>query len=154
MIRRLLPILFTPLVILSGFALPGPQMPDVEGQPTQLRQGALESYWFWHDEDGYHLRTTTQHDKHVFTGRIEFSRGEAWVKAYQLKPDDVVRLIGQRLEFHLATQRDLSGFDFRLEFGNSATVFLEIDGHKGVLDHVFVGRENAHPATDPFTVSP
>lgn len=130
------------------------QQPDLEGQPTQLHQGALESYWIWHDDDGYHLRTTTAHDRHVFSGHIECSRADAWVKAYQLKQDDFVRLAGQRIEFHLVTQRNLSGFDFRVDWGNSATFFLEIDGHKGSLDHVFLGRENTHPASDPFTVSP
>lgn len=153
MVRWILLGVFIPVVALPAFASPAQQAPDVEGQPTLLRQGALESYWFWHDEDGYHLRTTTAHDRHIFSGRVELSRGEAWVRAYQLRQDDVVRLVGQRIEFRLSTQENLSGFDFRIDFGNSATIFLEIDGHKG-LDKVFVGRENAHPSSDPFAVSP
>ena len=45
---------------------------DLEGQPTSMRQGALASYWIWHDAATYHLRTTTAHDRRVFSGQIEF----------------------------------------------------------------------------------
>ncbi len=134
----------------------GQQGPDFEGQPTQLREGAIESYWIWHDYDGYHIRTTTSHDKHVFHGQIQFSREPGWVKASALGPNDYVRVTGQGVEFHLVNQRNLSGFDFRVDYQNQATLHLELDDRKGpgVLEHVFVGRQNAHPVTNPFTVSP
>lgn len=145
-----------PVLALSAFTFQVQRAANVEGQPTQLREGALESYWIWHDYDGYHVRTTTTHDRHVFKGQIQFSREPAWVKPFQLRQDDYVRFTGQGVEFHLATQRNLNGFDFKIDYPNEATMHLEIDDRKGpgVLEHVFVGRENLHPTSNPFTVSP
>ncbi len=131
------------------------QSPALEGQPTQLRQGALVSYWVWHDDDGYHVRTTTAHDRRIFSGHIEISRGDAWVKSYQLRADDVVRLTGNRIEFRLVNQKNLSGFDLRLDWSGEATLYLEIDGQrvKSILDKIFVGRENSHLTSDPIPLT-
>jgi hypothetical protein len=130
--------------------------PDLEGQPSTLREGAMASYWIWHDGDGYHLRTTTAHDRRVFSGRIEFSGGSGWAKAYQLGPDDEVKLTPQGIAFSLATQRKLLGFDFRMDYPSQATLSLELDEDKSqkVVEHVFLGRNNAHPMTNPFTIIP
>lgn len=132
-----------------------PQSPDLEGQPTQLRQGAVESYWVWHDGEGYHVRTTTAHDRHAFTGYVEIVRGGVWVKPYELRPDDVVRLTGNRIEFRLSTQRNLSGFDLRLDWSSDATLHLELDGRGGnkILDKIFVGSENSHPTSNPIALT-
>ncbi len=154
--RRGLQFGLTLLLLGSGILLARtPQSPDLEGQPTQLRQGVLESYWVWHDGDGYHVRTTTAHDRHVFSGYVETARGGVWVKSYQLRPDDVVRLTGNRIEFRLNTQRNLSGFDLRLDWSSEATLHLELDGSGGqkILDKVFVGSENSHPTSNPISLA-
>lgn len=143
--------LFVLLVAPIGEAQRGP---DPEGQPTQLREGAMASYWIWHDYDGFHLRTTTATDRRVFAGRIEFSGGSGWVKAYQLGPNGEVKLTNQGITFRMPTERNLVGFDFRMDYNTQATLSLELDEDKGakVLEHVFMGQNNAHPITNPFTI--
>jgi len=128
--------------------------PDPEGQPTMLHEGALASYWIWHDIDGYHLRTTTAHDRRIFSGRVEFSGETGWAKAYQLRANDEVKLANDGIVFHLATDRNLNGFDFRMHSGSQATLTLQLDDDKGekILGHVFVGQNNAHPISNPFTI--
>lgn len=128
---------------------------DLEGQPSTLREGAMASYWIWHDSDGYHLRITTAHDRRVFSGRIEFSARSGWAKAYQLGPDDEVKLTNQGIAFRLPTQRNLKGFDFRMDYPGQATLSLELDEDKGqkVAQHVLLGQNNVHPNTNPFTIA-
>jgi PEGA domain len=128
---------------------------DLEGQPSTLREGALASYWIWRDTDGYHLRTTTAHDRRVFSGRIEFSGGSGWAKAYRLGPKDEVQVTNQGITFHLSNQRELKGFDFRMDHPTQAALSLELDDDKGqkVAEHVLLGRNNAHPKTNPFTIA-
>lgn len=154
--HRILILSFATLFMcLASTMIQAQRGPDPEGQPTMLREGALASYWIWHDSDGYHLRTTTAHDRRIFSGRIEFSGGNGWARAYQLKPNDEVKLTNQGFAFHLATERNLNGFDFRMDYGTQATLALELDNDKGpkVLEHVFVGQNNAHPISNPFTIS-
>lgn len=153
--RRILMLsIATLLVCLAASTIDAQRGPDPEGQPTMLREGALASYWIWHDADGYHLRTTTAHDRRNFSGHIEFSGGNGWARAYQLKPNDEVKLTNQGIAFHLATERTLNGFDFRMDYGTQATLSLQLDDDKGakVLEHVFVGLNNAHPISNPFTI--
>jgi len=128
--------------------------PDPEGQPSMLREGAMASYWIWHDNDGYHLRTTTAHDRRAFSGRIDFSGGNGWAKAYQLRGNDEVKLTNDGIAFHLATERNLNGFDFRMDSGSRATLTLQLDNDKGekILGNVFVGQNNAHPVSNPFSI--
>jgi hypothetical protein len=154
--RRLLTI---GLVSLFVFVMPpssGAQSgPDLEGQPSSLHQGAMASYWVWHDADGYHLRTTTAHDRRVFSGRIEFSGGSGWAKACQLGPNDELRLTNQGITFHLSNQRNLKGFDFRMDYPSQATLSLELDdvGSQRMAEHVFMGSNNAHPNANPFKIA-
>jgi hypothetical protein len=119
-----------------------------------LREGAMASYWIWHDSDGYHLRTTTAHDRRIFSGRIEFSGGSGWARAYQLRANDEVKLTNEGIAFRLATERNLNGFDFRMDYGSQATLSLQLDEDKGekVLEHIFVGQNNVHPVSNPFTI--
>jgi len=128
---------------------------DLEGRPSTLREGAKASYWIWHDSDGYHLRTTTAHDRRVFSGRIEFSAGSGWAKAFQLGANDEVRLTNQGIAFRLPTQRSLKGFDFRMDYPSQATLSLELDEDKGqkVAEQVSLGQNNVHPNTNPFTMA-
>jgi hypothetical protein len=127
---------------------------DPEGQPTQLRQGALASYWIWHDGSGYHLRTPTAHDRRIFRGRIEFSGGHGWVKAFQLGPDAELRLTHQGVTFSIPNQRAWVGLDFRMDYYTRATFTLELGENKGakVIEHIFIGQDNSHPVSNPFVI--
>jgi hypothetical protein len=154
--RQLLTIALVSLFVVMVSPMSEAQnSPELEGQPSALREGALASYWIWHDIDGYHLRTTTAHDRRVFSGRIEFSGGSGWAKAYQLGPKDEVQLTNQGITFRLSNQRELKGFDIRMEYPTQAALSLELDNDKGqkVAESVFLGRNNAHPQTNPFKIA-
>ena len=128
---------------------------DYQGQPSLLREGAEASYWIWHDRDGYHLRTTTAHDRRTFSGRIAFTGEGWWVKSYQLGAEDEVRLTNEGVHFRLRTQKTLEGFDFRMQPGTQSTFYLELDdtGAGKLREHTFIGHENLHPQSIPFSLS-
>ncbi len=153
--RRYLPaclVIF--LLLLAAPSTQAQRGPDPEGQPTQLRQGALASYWIWHDSDGYHLRTTTAHDRRVFTGSIEFSGGDGWVKAFQLGPNAELKITNQGVTFRIPNERALVGLDFRMDYDTRATFTLELGEDKGakVVNHIFIGQYNSHPVSNPFVI--
>jgi hypothetical protein len=127
---------------------------NVEGQPSMMQQGALASYWIWHDRDGFHLRVTTAHDRRTFTGLITFSGELGWARAYELGPEDEVRVTNQGIRFRILAEKNINGFDFRVGRGSQATVHLEINdmGPQKLLQSVFLGQNNVHPMSNDFTL--
>lgn len=142
------------VLLLSVSPAPAQRGPDPEGQPTQLRQGAMASYWIWHDNDGYHLRTTTAHDRRFFTGSIQFSGGAGWVKAFQLGPNAELKLTNEGVTFRIPNERALVGLDFRMDYNTRANFTLGLGEDKGakVIDHIFIGQDNSHPVSNPFVI--
>lgn len=132
-----------------------PSGPSPIGRPSLYHIGAPEAYWIWHDKGGYHVRTTTPHRTHVFSGVVtlpsdKFSLIERFGPAHK---DDYVRKVDNRIEFSFASDRNVDGFDLWATWPHEATFHLMIDGNTAT-NRVFIGLYNAHPAQDPFSIEP
>lgn len=128
---------------------------DEQGKPAAYNERTL-AYWIWRDSTGYHLRTTTENRRHVFSGWVELDRDFVLQTHFKQEGNDYVRKDGRRIEFRFSTAGNADGFDFRASWPYRTTFSLEIDGRAGndVLDRVFVGSRSVHPKSNPFSLVP
>lgn len=139
------------LVATTAFAWPG----GIEGRPRQL--GAPDDkagYYIWHDEDGFHLRTTGPGPRHRFRGTLTTNGEFAGVQLVRLEGDDgfVVRNGGQTLDIRFETWDQVDGVDLRIEGGDRLRFALELDGRRAPVDRIFLGEDGSHPERNPFTI--
>lgn len=120
------------------------------GRPADLRAGAPEAYWIWHDANGWHVRTTTETHMHRFTGRVWTNKGEVGnVHAQRLEVTDRFRKSGNSMSFDFQTQGGEDGFDFQVAESNCASFFLQIDGAVR-LDRIRIGASEKNPLGNVF----
>jgi hypothetical protein len=120
----------------------------IPGRPG-FASGSPESYWVWHDPEGWHLRTTTAHHAHRFHGVVEPVDGAiADLRPTRLEWNDRVRAIPRGIEFDFETDGAEDGFDWHVTSGCNR-FYLEVDGVPRP-DLVHVGREAHIPHEIPF----
>lgn len=125
----------------------------VQRQPERLRAGSTDGYYVWHDQNGWHLRTTTpQRSAHVFTGRIVSSDDIRSVTMVRDENDDRVTVNGHTLSFRFVTYAGIDGVNFRVGCTNSVTFELKQGGSRMPAYRIFLGHYGRAPH-DPFTVS-
>jgi hypothetical protein len=132
---------------------------DPRGRPEGFKEGDTARYAVWHDEHGWHLRTTTAKKKHHFTGKIEVEGGVLeHVHSFDLEKEgklaDHWKVSAKKHEvrFDFATDRGLDGINFHTSKDAKRLIFtLHIDG-KEETGRVYVGRRGQHPQTIPFTL--
>ena len=61
-------------LMLSGAEAGGAAL-DPRGKPMGFHTGDTVRYAIWHNENGWHLRTTTAKREHVFRGHIRVEGG-------------------------------------------------------------------------------
>jgi hypothetical protein len=128
---------------------------DPQGRPDHTKAGAPEHYALWHSKDGWHLRTMTKEHEHHFKGHIEVKGGEIEeVKPVKLEHNDHWKAEGTKITFDFSTKGGEDGIDWKVKGGKET--MLEFSLHIGekdptfVADRIHIGKENAHPASDPF----
>ena len=143
-------------VIVSAAALAqtnGSMPIDPEGMPPDTTR-----YSVWHDDQGWHLRTTSMNRQH-FSGAI-VARGATLRDVQPFPPagsgpqqDAFVESPDNRsINFDFTTSGGIVGVDFNdgdrsvLEF----TLAIGEDEPKFDPDRIFIGRMGAHPRTNPF----
>lgn len=124
-----------------------------EGQPRSFKAGLTHRYFVWHDQTGWHVRTTTAKEKHRFHGEVvaidgiigQLSPlpGERFDRA-KLSPNK------DRIIFDLITVKDLDGFDFKSEAKELRFKLFMDDKERPEL--VFVGLTAANPSLVPFVM--
>jgi len=118
------------------------------GRPA-FAAGSRESYWIWHDEGRWHLRTTTAARLHRFHGWVEPMDGRITdVRATRLEWGDRIRAVPRGIEFDFETDGAEDGFDWRVSSGCNR-FFLEVDGAPSP-DHVHLGGAGHVPVEMPF----
>jgi hypothetical protein len=127
------------------------QLLMTEGKP---KFGPLSEprYWLWHDEAGWHLRTTTAGQVREFSGRI-FAREGNFENITSTRPEGAdfkITRSPSAFEFVYKSVGAIDGLDWQsralcLEFQ------LSIDG-KNNPDYVRVGMMNQGPMVNPFTL--
>ncbi len=106
------------------------------GEPY-FQAGAGLGYYIWQDNDGVHLRTTTEGRLHQFLGTIR-SNGLIW-DARRVRPeaDDSLRRRPHQLDFSFRTADGLDGLDFQIDGGSEITFELYQDGvERPVFVHI------------------
>jgi hypothetical protein len=127
----------------------------VFGAPAGLKPGLPDSFWVYQDEQGWHLRTTTNNSKelHRFSGRIWITAG----KFSQAKPSrlelgqDSVKESSQRIEFAFDTMGVMDGVDWKLTGGQCIHFELLFQG-KPDASLIFLGAKKLRPPTNVFVV--
>jgi hypothetical protein len=130
---------------------------DPRGKPKGFHTGATVRYAIWHNDNGWHLRTTTAKREHVFRGHIRVEGGTfERIYSHDLEKEGKLRdwwRVGperHRVTFDFKTDRGLDGIDFRVSKSARRIHFeLHIDG-RPEPSHVFVGRFDQHPVAMPF----
>lgn len=157
-----LSLLATTALLTMSYAIAGEKL-HVQGKPENYDVGKTVRYAVWHDDDGWHLRTTTAKKQHHFRGAIH-------VKPGKMLSIDLVKLEGKgankdrfaigpeghNILFDFATDEGEDGFDFKVgPEGKEITWLLEVGENKGGLkkdkERIFVGKKGEHPDENPFT---
>jgi hypothetical protein len=121
-----------------------------EGRPPQFHSGQVESFWVWHDGNGWHVRTTTHTQNHRFSGRVWGLRGEVGnVRATRTEWNDRFHHEGNQMAFDFHTQGGEDGFDFGIAEGDCAQFYLLVDGQSNP-GRVFIGAGEKHPTGAAF----
>lgn len=133
--------------------------PDPQGEPTKMEGGKVQSWYVWHDKDGWHVRTTTKKMEHQFSGTVRVTGGQfKEVTASKLEQNKAVKdwwVLEDKdrtLKFDFKTNGAMDGIDFTL--GGKAddiTFTLKIDG-EDKTERIFIGKDSAHPKSNTFVM--
>jgi hypothetical protein len=130
---------------------------DPIGEPKGFHKGDTVRYAIWHNDRGWHLRTTTARKERQFKGHIRVEGGVfERIHSHDLEKEgrlaDWWRVGPKRHEvtFDFKTERGIDGIDFRVSKSAKRIRFdLHIDG-RPEPGRVFVGNFNQHPVQNPF----
>ena len=134
----------------------------VTGKPEDYKAGDTYRYAVWHDDDGWHMRTTTAKKEHHFKGAITVKGGKI-IEVKLVKGDRKDRFVlgpeKHNLIFDFTTDEGEDGLDFRCgKEADSIEWNLEIGGEdKGPVKkqpgRIFIGKKGEHPDEVPFTTT-
>ncbi|MGH2354019.1 MAG: hypothetical protein ACRDI2_06775 [Chloroflexota bacterium] len=122
----------------------------LQGRPD-VGAGDELGYWLWHDDEGLHLRTTTQGLQHNFNGVIRAAGDGRFFDVDRIRLDhsgENQDRVGvgpghQTIVFHFDTWSGADGIDFRLA-GQTFCVELLNNGHEAT-DVTHLGRDELRP---------
>lgn len=148
---------FIALTLVTLFAFPGAALAwpgSTEGTPRAFDAGDSRGFFIWHNDNGWHIRTTTHGREHVFTAVIKTDGRFVGVDGKKLENDDRVRLSPDRdtLHIRLETAGGADGVDFRVAGGDRLTFNLFMDGRPVDNDQIYLGRHGVHPRDNRFSV--
>ena len=128
----------------------------IQGRPHGLDAGDTNGWYFWHDDSGLHLRTTTPSDKdHPFEAVLTTTGGTFFdISKVRLEGADDIKLTdgGHRLVVKFHTYAGIDGVDFRTT-GDHLRLNLQEFGHQVPVSHIFAGHFDLHPNSNPFGVN-
>jgi hypothetical protein len=124
----------------------------VQGIPSTFHAGAAGGYYIWHDDGGWHLRTTTPvHRAHSFSGSIVSSDNIVVARQVRDEGSDSIAVNGHRLSFSFQTYNGVDGVDFRVGCTESVTFLLKAQGRYLPASRIWLG-EQGHSPSNPFTI--
>lgn len=136
---------------------------SVQGRPAGFDAGDIGHTYVWHDGTGWHLRTTDAADgPHHYSGTITASPGVHFsdVAKVRFEPDDHLYVDDHDvLHYDFTTYEGIDGINFRVSAcdGDRAHetlgFFLQKQGTDDNPAAIDLGRDDHHPASDPFTVT-
>ncbi|MHB8571824.1 MAG: hypothetical protein ACYDAY_02550 [Candidatus Dormibacteria bacterium] len=140
----------------------GPDGINVNGRPDSLDAGDRGATYIWHDQDGWHLRTTDPAGREGhYSGVIVPSAGVRFydLTTVRLEKDDHV-WIGEdgALHYSFATYSGIDGVDFKVsacagDRANEALRFtVRRDGEDEDAARIVLGDSHRHPDSSTFYV--
>ena len=126
----------------------------VQGRPAGLDNGDTNGWYVWHDDQGFHVRTTTPADKdHVFIGVFETGGQFTDVDKVRFEQADDLRLTdgGHKLTVKFHTHDGVDGVNFRVT-GDRLSLKLSENGDLVPRSRIFVGADGDHPEDNPFII--
>jgi hypothetical protein len=126
----------------------------VQGRPQGLDAGDTNGWYVWHDDDGFHVRTTTpSEDGHSFVGVFVTEGRFTDIDKVRFEAADDLRVTdgGHKLIVKFHTHDGMDGVDFRVT-GDRLSLKLSEHGSLIGTSHIFVGLTGAHPDDNPFTL--
>ena len=127
----------------------------IQGRPLSLDDGSTRGWYFWHDENGLHIRTTTPSDRnHVFTAVLTTTGTFTDVDKVRLEGADDIKVSdnGHRLVLKFHTYDGIDGANFRIAGGDALRLRLDQGGNLIDSANIFLGRSSVHPEHNPFTI--
>lgn len=127
----------------------------IQGRPLSLEPGGSPGYYFWHDDEGLNLWTTTPFaTEHTFTAVLTSNGHFRDVRHVRFDGQDDTQIVdgGHRLLARLHTYDGIDGVIFRIEGGDHVTLRLFLEGREIDPAFIYVGRFSVHPNGNPFTV--
>jgi len=126
---------------------------NYEGEPDMLNPNHILGAFAWHNNDGFHLRTTAIGEKHVFTGIIHTNGYFKDIDDRLFRDGDYYHLKDRdTIEFQFTTDNRSVGINFNVTNGDYTAFELYMDGHKISPMDVYVGKDGWHPGDYKFTL--
>jgi hypothetical protein len=127
----------------------------IQGRPKSLDDGSTAGWYFWHDDSGLHIATTTPSDKdHVFSAVLTSAGTFRDIDKIRLEGADDIKLLdgGHRLVVKFHTHDGIDGVNFHLDGGDQMKLRFDEAGRLVGPSRIFVGAFSVHPGADPFVV--
>jgi hypothetical protein len=133
------------------------EKPDPRGKPEGLKEGASRGWYVWHDDKGWHVRTTTKGHQHKFEGVIRVQEGrlkdprphelDGAARDWWKLSDDK-----QTLKLDLLTKGGKDGFNFKPDDEVKDIKFtLKID-NEPAPGKIYIGKMGLNPGQATFTL--
>lgn len=145
-------LFFCALMLLSSNAVCSAWPGYVEGRPYAFDPGDNFGFFIWHDEHGFHLRTTTFRLHRHFSGTIRSNGRFFDVDERRTEGRDRVHISrnDRKLDFDLYTSGGTDGLDFKVKNADWIQFELLIDGHQMTSERIFLGLHGRHPRDNDF----
>lgn len=132
---------------------------DPKGKPEGLEVGQTMRWYLWHNNNVWHLRTTTTSRRHHFEGKatvkggrirdVHVTQGDKMIEQgdwWKLSKND------RELTIDFKSKGEMDGFDFVVGGKADEIEFsLKIDGEEKP-EKIFVGKAGEHPESATFTL--
>jgi hypothetical protein len=127
---------------------------NFDGKPQMFHPKHIQGYFIWGDDDGIHVRVTTDKEKHVFSGTMHADGRLEDIEEKSLQDDDFahVKDHNHTVDFQYTTSGEAAGIDFYIYRGQSMDFDIYLDGAKIGPDQIFVGEEGWHPESNKFSL--
>lgn len=143
--------------------------PRLDVKPAAFKAGQSRGYFIWRDQNGFHLWTATNGQRHVFSGTITTDGNRFDLKTSSLENNnrhsghpfflkggkDRVQIDNNRdtIRFRFdSSGKDADGITFKAVGGNRVKFDLYIDGKRINPNEIYIGGEGWHPGNSIFTM--
>jgi hypothetical protein len=150
MMRAVLTVLAIVALFVTGTTAAFAWPERIEGHPELNAAG----YYFWHNDNGLHLRTHGTGVAHEFVARLHTDGVFHDVDTVRLESGDKFAVTdgGHTLIFKVHTYNATDGVNFKIAGGRWLRLDLELNGSQIDTGRIFLGDDEVNPNRNPFVV--